>query len=113
VDVKVVRWVFRLLSVSWNNSQSSVILKICLMGMKEGSLWERQRDFGQGWGYAEYIPSFWKSAIALLCCLSSFAHLAKSSWADTALSSRFKRMTSFLSAITFLWEEDVGVGSWL
>jgi hypothetical protein len=59
------------------------------------------------------VPIFWKSAIALSCCRVNFAHLAKSSCADTALSSRFKRTTSFLSTMAFLWEEDVGVGSLL
>lgn len=42
------------------------------------------------------VPSFWYSAVALLCCLSSFAHVEKLSCGDVAASSRFRRMISRL-----------------
>jgi hypothetical protein len=72
------------------------------------SKWLHQVDFS-----ADSVPIFWNSAIALLCCLSSFAHFEKLSWGDVFPSSRFKCTISFLSFCAFCAAPEVGVGSLL
>lgn len=60
-----------------------------------------------------FVPSFWYSAIALLCWRSSFAHLPKLSCAEVFPSSRFSCTISFLRTWHLRALPDVGVGSLL
>jgi hypothetical protein len=53
------------------------------------------------------VPIFSWSAVALSDCLRSFAHFAKSSCADVALSSRCRRIISFRIVVAFAASTDV------
>jgi hypothetical protein len=59
------------------------------------------------------VPSFWYSAMALLCWRSSLAHFPKLSCADVFPSSRLSCTISFLSIWQRRADPEVGVGSLL